>query len=948
MSRDNNDNLPSYKDFLEKPSDDLPSLEEVLEENLPSVNDFLPSQVEEETQTIENSDGDSFLEVTDVVRAPEWSELVRLVNDVRKDIPQIPEIKSYDDELEGICSQIEQIQTNFSLLDAKSDKITDLSAQNEEFEVKLTEIESKIPEVPEVRYYEEDIRFIHDKITRIRDDINNLPEVKYYENDLDALKSRIEEVNEAIPTFPDWVQEVQEVPDFSWIGKTFSLIDDDFNKVQGHLDIIREKIDYQVNELNDTVEKKEFDLKVDINNLNNSLNDTNIYLGETKDKIYKEIKDSSVRIWEHHKEFKDDDRKLKKAILSEQNKLKQSLQKEIKDINEKSVKADESILKFFTDLKETVDTLPEVKYYDRDISKLRKDLDTTKEDLDITKDDIKDLVSELNQIATTIKEQQELISEGYLLNEPPEEKQTAGNQTDPLTPLDQKFATLKDLSAHYRLFVNRIQTQLAAIGGGGAGFIRDLDDVNFDATAGNGQLLIWDSPNSRWVGIDSNKVGRVGAAGTWGVDSVGIHTIKSVGIGTTARSGFTLYVEGDQYVDGNITVGGTITYEDVKNVDSVGLVTARTGIRIGTTGLGATVGPAAGAGIITYFGDGSQLTGIIGGVGIQSGSARIGVGFTDINFTGTGVTVVGSGSTVVIDIPATTIRRQVETASGITTDFTITDGYTSGFIDVYLNGVKQRDGTDFTASNGTTVTMVPHINDGDVLEFQIYENLTVASGGGGESYTGTSGQILQHNGSKYVGVSSVGLATFFNDHHQGYYRYSTHYYSSGIANTVQTLPSDEFVMIQPSVRTNRFEYLPEKMLEANSNNPWVGTAATIGTGQTEFSLAGLDEGSTVIVRIASQFNPDIDYTNVDFSLNFTTNPTTQSFGTTSFSIVREQGLICNEGADQNYLSETLINFYVGSSLSGLTTADAGTFNMSVRASEGGEFEMLALTVNVVA
>ena len=225
---------------------------------------------------------------------------------------------------------------------------------------------------------------------------------------------------------------------------------------------------------------------------------------------------------------------------------------------------------------------------------------------------------------------------------------------------------------------------------------------------------------------------------------------------------------------------------------------------------------------------------------------------------------------------------------------------------------------------------------------------TVSGGGGGGSYSGTEGQLLQHDGSDYVGISSVGLATFFNDHHQGYYRYSTHYYSSGIANTVQTLPSDEFVMIQPSVRTNRFEYLPEKMLEANSNNPWVGTAATIGTGQTEFSLAGLDEGSTVIVRIASQFNPDIDYTNVDFALNFTTNPTTQGYGTTNFSIVREQGLICNEGADQNYLSETLINFYVGSSLSGLTTADAGTFNMSVRASEGGEFEMMALTVNVVA
>ena len=32
---------------------------------------------------------------------------------------------------------------------------------------------------------------------------------------------------------------------------------------------------------------------------------------------------------------------------------------------------------------------------------------------------------------------------------------------------------------------------------------------------------------------------------------------------------------------GNISIGGTLTYEDVTNVDSVGLITARTGIEIG-------------------------------------------------------------------------------------------------------------------------------------------------------------------------------------------------------------------------------------------------------------------------------------------------------------------------------------------------------------------------------
>jgi len=238
--------------------------------------------------------------------------------------------------------------------------------------------------------------------------------------------------------------------------------------------------------------------------------------------------------------------------------------------------------------------------------------------------------------------------------------------------------------------------------------------------------------------------------------------------------------------------------------------------------------------------------------------------------------------------------------------------------------------------------------DGKFLKYDAASGKFVgATGGGGGSYSGTEGQLLQHDGSDYVGVSSIGLGTHFNDLHQGYYRYTTDYYTTGVANTVQTLPADEFVLVQPQVRTNKTDFMPLKMLNVNNNDPWIGAGATIGTGQTEFSLAGTDAGSSVIVRIAAQFNPDIDNTNLDFALNFTTNPTTQSFGTTHFSVIREQAVICNEGADQNYISETLINFYVGNSLAGLTTTDAGSFNLSARASDEGDFEMLALTVNVV-
>ena len=67
--------------------------------------------------------------------------------------------------------------------------------------------------------------------------------------------------------------------------------------------------------------------------------------------------------------------------------------------------------------------------------------------------------------------------QGTLLAEPPET-----DNEDPLTPIDQNFVTVDQLQKHYKLFVERVQYQLASIGGGGAGFIKDLDDVTFDQT----------------------------------------------------------------------------------------------------------------------------------------------------------------------------------------------------------------------------------------------------------------------------------------------------------------------------------------------------------------------------------------------------------------------------------------------------------------------------------
>ena len=68
---------------------------------------------------------------------------------------------------------------------------------------------------------------------------------------------------------------------------------------------------------------------------------------------------------------------------------------------------------------------------------------------------------------------------------------------------------------------------------------------------------------------------------------------------------------------GNVNVGGILSYEDVQNIDSVGIVTARSGIKIGPSagvaGTFAADGSYVTAGIITaasYEGSGANLTGI--------------------------------------------------------------------------------------------------------------------------------------------------------------------------------------------------------------------------------------------------------------------------------------------------------------------------------------------------
>jgi len=689
--------------------EELPSIDDEIISDLPSVEDFITEENAEELPSVEE-----YIEKEEVVETVEeeveqttdLTEIVRLINDVRKDIPDIPEVKYYDAELEKLCEIVDQVRS----------EIPEVKSYDSDIEAICGEIDlvkENIQDLPEVKYYDEQVTLIEDRIDTLQTELTNLPEVKYYDKEIEAICEAIDAVKVQIPKFPKWVNEINEVPDFSWIGKTFSVIDDDFIKVNDTIDGLKTKVDFDLNELSEDIYKKHFENSVKVDAEVTSLDEkVNTRINEEKDKIWKELRSSSLKIWEYHKEFKDDDTKLKKQVLGEYNSLKQNIKKELKEINYTSVKTDELLLKYFTELRGEISGLPEVKYYDEDLKHVRSDIKG-----------LYKLVEDIKETNKILQEEQKLLSETNvpLGEDPPDTK-----NSDPLTPLNQNFVTLDQLQKHYKVFVERVQYQLASIGGGGETRLQYLDDIVGIATnlnAYDGMVLQVDvsGPVGKKFKFGNSGSGSVGAGGTWSSDAIGVSTTKNVGIATTARTDFALYVGGDQYVDGNVTVGGTITYEDVKNVDSIGIVTARSGINVLAGGINAV-------GVITatsFIGDGSGLSNIISGVGIQSGSVRVGTGFTDVKFTGAGVTIVGSGTTVTVNIPFSTITRQTETSSGVTTNFTITGGYEVGLIDVFLNGIKQRSGVDFTATNGSVVTMTPFISNGDVVEFQKIDQLTI-------------------------------------------------------------------------------------------------------------------------------------------------------------------------------------------------------------------------------
>ena len=135
---------------------------------------------------------------------------------------------------------------------------------------------------------------------------------------------------------------------------------------------------------------------------------------------------------------------------------------------------------------------------------------------------------------------------------------------------------------------------------------------------------------------------------------------------------------------GDVGIAGTLTYEDVTNIDSVGLVTARQGIEVGSgVGVAASIsvdGNAEFAGIVTatqFVGSGANLTSLPSQLTLSNnadnriitgGSGTNLNGEANLTFDGTTLTTNGSGG---INISSSGSDLTMNSAGGIFTGLSL-------------------------------------------------------------------------------------------------------------------------------------------------------------------------------------------------------------------------------------------------------------------------------------
>ena len=492
--------------IVEEPKDPIEVLRERLEEVASTIKE--PKYYDEELAQLE-------VLIANKVELDEFNlEPINLkVQELQEYVSQLPEVKYYDEDLEKLTERVDQLQISGSeifqqhgenlkeikkvihqmledlvKLDKReipeafdpTDIHTDIAATKETFYERVAEIKKELSELPEVRYYDDELSSLAEQIEAVRNSIPEVPEIKYYDEDLENLLGLIEEVRGSI----------SELPEVRYYESEIAQLEEAIKSVEDRIPTVPE-----------------------------------------------------VRYYEDDIE---------------------ALREEIKNVEGQIPEVPE---------------IPEIKYYDEEIEILSDDIDKVRDSLI----DIKLAIRSVEKSVTEVEgreipeafdptgleiEIEKAFKEIEKLKEQPV---TVKEDTDPLLPLEQKFVTFEDLATHYRTFINRIQQQLASLGGGGEVNLRYLDDIDRSSIS-DGKVLSYDAATKKFKFISPGA-----ASSLWSEQGANIYRNSNVGI-NSANPQVALDVVGDVNVTGVITatsftgsvtgdVSGTLTGEFVSNLD---------------------------------------------------------------------------------------------------------------------------------------------------------------------------------------------------------------------------------------------------------------------------------------------------------------------------------------------------------------------------------------------
>jgi hypothetical protein len=722
----------------------------------------------------------------------EVSDLSKLVNNFLKvDAPQYKKLVTesetrVDQRFSNFKDNVnlkvqdfnEEVSSNIASIAQSIEGINEdqLSSIKDEVKVVDGRIDSILEkDLPEYKKFFAETEIRTDK--KIKDAESIFDEKITYVNE--TYKERLYELNSTVKEFVD-----KEVPKYSSLLLESKIkSEDDVKTLEKQVIEKIQSLTNKINSLSKDVDKKsdDIDTLVDqkISDLHKVISESKeevSTISNTYDSLYKDFKKREIHESEKLESFENSIDRFSIKI----NKLESSLTDDICELQEN---LDTGTSKYYKDFK------VEVNEFENNLSEKLKDLKVdftvNEKHIDGLRNEFQDVVDrlkldeieeknkELTDKITHIEEVFEKFNEKTVLTEdipytqvyaenakgyidnPTIPGKPSNNTTDPLTQLDQNFVTLDQLQSHYRIFINRIQTQLATIGGGGAGFIKDLDDVDFDQSVGTNKLLIYDG--TQWVGIASTAL-------SGGTDSTlddilgnGSETTKGMSVGViTATSGFF----------SGILTAASLNYDVVTDIYSTGIVTATKGIQITTLGLniasgiatltdGLRVGSAATisangnatfSGIVTatsFTGDGTGLTGVASTDNIQTGTPA--TFLSNVNITGVTTASGGFKGDLVGDVTGD-VTGNADTAT-TATNVTVADESSDTACNVLFataatGNLPPKTGTNltFNSANGTlTATTFSGAVTGDVTgNADTATALETARNIGGVSFNGSA------------------------------------------------------------------------------------------------------------------------------------------------------------------------------------------------------------------